>query len=400
MRRALNILYCARRRCVTNAQEEAFVIYLDNAATSFPKAPQVAAAMSDALTQAGANPGRSGHRLSLAAGRIVWSCREQLADFLGVEDPSRIVFCQNCTDALNTAIHGFVQRGDHVVSTLLEHNSVLRPLSELARMGVITLTLVRPGVDGRVTPETALSAITPRTRLMVLTHASNVTGVVQDVRRIAGVCRRRNVTLLVDAAQSLGHVPVSPAALGADMLAFPGHKGLLGPHGTGGLYIREGLSVYPLRQGGTGSVSESMFQPDDMPDRFESGTLNLPGIAGLSAGIRFVRQHREEIESHHRALCARLTGGLRQIPGVRLYSPPGSLLAAFNVEGMASGEVADALNADNVAVRGGLHCAPGAHQLLGTLETGAVRASPGPFNTERDVDLLLTSVERIAARRA
>ena len=372
------------------------MIYLDNAATSFPKAPQAAQAMCGALEKVGANPGRAGHRLALAAGRIVWGCREQLAGFLSVEDPSRIVFCQNCTDALNTAIHGFVRRGDHVVSTLLEHNSVLRPLSELTRMGLITLTLVRPGADGRVTPEKVLSAFTPRTRLMVLTHASNVTGVVQDARRIAGVCRRRGVTLLVDAAQSLGHVPVSPAALGADLLAFPGHKGLLGPHGTGALYIREGVELYPLRQGGTGSVSESMFQPDDMPDRFESGTLNLPGIAGLAAGVRFVAQHQQEIAAHHRALCGRMIAGLRQIPGVCVYSPPGSLLAAFNVEGKMSGEVADALNAQDIAVRGGLHCAPGAHQYLGTLETGAVRASPGPFNTEEDIDRLLQSVEMIA----
>lgn len=374
------------------------MIYLDNAATSFPKAPQVAQAMAGALEKTGANPGRAGHRLALAAGRIVWGCREQLAALLGVADPSRVVFCQSCTDALNTAIHGILRPGDHAVATLLEHNSVLRPLSERARAGLNPLTLVHPGPDGRVTPEGVRAALTRRTRLVVFTHCSNVTGVVQDVRPIAALCRRAGVTLLVDAAQSLGLVPARPDELGADLLAFPGHKGLLGPHGTGGLYVREGVALRPLRQGGTGSMSESMFQPEDMPDRFESGTLNLPGIAGLAAGVRFLCQHEAEIAAHHRRLCERLRAGLGAIPGVALYSPPGSLLVSFNVRAMASGEVADALDARGIAVRGGLHCAPGAHQLLGTLETGAVRVSPGPFNTDADVDRLLEAVAAIARR--
>lgn len=372
------------------------MIYLDNAATSFPKPPQVARTMAGILDKIGANPGRSGHRLALAAGRVIFECREQLADYLSISDSARISFCSNCTEALNLAIHGTLRQGDHVVTTLLEHNSVLRPLSGLLLDGKIALTMLPPNESGVVTAQQVQRALRPNTRLVVLTHVSNVTGAVQPVQQIAQACRTARVPILVDAAQSAGVLDVRPDALGADMLAMPGHKGLYGPHGTGLLYVREGLMLRPLKEGGTGSLSESMLQPDDLPDRYESGTQNLPGIGGLLVGLRFVRAHQKEIVEHEAALSRRLYDGLRNIGGVRLFSPPNAMVISFLVGDIQSGEVAEQLDQANIAVRGGLHCAPGIHKHQGTLENGAVRASPGFFNTTRDIDTLLRAVSVIA----
>ena len=376
------------------------MIYLDNAATTFPKPPQVIRAVAGTMEKIGANPGRAGHRLSLAAGRVVENCRDALAQYLQVSDPSRIVFAKNCTDALNMAIHGFVHAGDHVVTSLLEHNSVLRPLCELARLNVISLSFVTPGPQGRIDPREVERRFTPATRLCVLAHASNVLGVVQDMAAIARVCHAHDVRLLVDAAQSAGTHDVRPSALGADLLAMPGHKGLLGPHGTGALYIAPDVHLAPLEQGGTGSASESMFQPMDLPDRFESGTLNLPGIAGLLCGVRFVLREGEERAEHLSRISACIYEGIANLPGVRLYSPPGTNVISFNVAGLASGETAGLLDGAGIAVRGGLHCAPGIHRHLGTLETGAVRVSPGVFTTPREVDVFLKTLRIIAAGRA
>lgn len=376
------------------------MIYLDNAATTFPKPPQVIRAVAGTMEKIGANPGRAGHRLSLAAGRVVENCRDALAQYLQVSDPSRIVFAKNCTDALNMAIHGFVHAGDHVVTSLLEHNSVLRPLCELARLNVISLSFVTPGPQGRIDPREVERRFTPATRLCVLAHASNVLGVVQDMAAIARVCHAHDVRLLVDAAQSAGTHDVRPSALGADLLAMPGHKGLLGPHGTGALYIAPDVHLAPLEQGGTGSASESMFQPMDLPDRFESGTLNLPGIAGLLCGVRFVLREGEERAEHLSRISACIYEGIANLPGVRLYSPPGTNVISFNVAGLASGETAGLLDGAGIAVRGGLHCAPGIHRHLGTLETGAVRVSPGVFTTPREADVFLKTLRIIAAGRA
>ncbi len=372
------------------------MIYLDNAATSFPKPPEVARAMAGVLDKIGANPGRSGHRMALAAGRVIYQCRELLAEYLGVDDSARIVFCSNCTDALNTAIHGAISPGDHVIATLLEHNSVLRPLSGLLVGGRIQLTLLTPEADGTVSAQQVQRAIKPNTRLVVCTHMSNVTGALQPVAAISRVARAAGALFLVDAAQTAGKMDTRPDALGADLLAMPGHKGLMGPHGTGVLYVRPGVQLATMRQGGTGSLSESMLQPEDLPDRFESGTQNLPGIAGLLAGLRFVRAHQAEIAQREAALSERLLHGLANIPRVVLYSRPGAGVVSFNVGEAQSGQVAEQLDQANVAVRGGLHCAPGVHQHQGTLESGAVRASPGFFNTERDVDTLLRAVRIIS----
>ena len=372
------------------------MIYLDNAATSFPKPACVVEAMASALAQSGANPGRAGHRLALAAGRIVEDCREAIAELLGELDATRVAFAANTTDALNMAIHGVLRPGDHAVSTLIEHNSVLRPLSELARSGSIALTLVPPDASGMIHAQDIAQALTPRTRLVVMTHMSNVLGVEQNVAAVGALCRARGVLFLVDAAQTAGHLPLTPARWGCSMLALPGHKGLLGPHGTGALWVAPGVSLAPMRQGGTGSASESMFQPRMMPDLLESGTLNLPGIAGLRAGMRVACAHREETQKNAVALCNEMREALLNLPGVRVYTPEGASLTTFNIEGIASQEVAAALDEAGIAVRGGLHCAPGVHRCLGTLETGAVRVSPGLTSTRQDAVRLIEAGARLA----
>lgn len=372
------------------------MIYLDNAATSFPKPGCTVQAMTSALTNCGANPGRSGHKLAIEAGRIMEGCREEIANMLGEADSSRVAFAQNATDALNMAIHGVLRSGDHVISTLIEHNSVLRPLSELSRSGVITLTLVPPDGDGRIQVQDIEHALTPRTRLVAMTHMSNVLGIVQDVAAVGAMCRRRGVLLLVDCAQTAGHLPLTPRVWGCSLLAMPGHKGLLGPHGTGALWVAPGVTLAPLRQGGTGSMSESMFQPRMMPDSLESGTQNLPGIAGLHAGMRFALAHRAQVHEQTIALCAAMREELLNLPGVRVYTQPGASLVSFNIGGIASQEAASALDGLGIAVRGGLHCAPGVHRFLGTLSCGAVRVSPGFLNTREDAMALVRAVSRIA----
>ncbi len=371
------------------------MIYLDNAATSFPKPRCTVEAMARALEECGANPGRAGHALSLSAGRIVESCREKIAQMLGENDAARIAFTQNTTQALNTAIHGTLRRGDHAVTTLIEHNSVLRPLSELARAGFISLTIVPPEPDGLVSARALERAMTRKTRLVAVTHMSNVLGAAQDLAAIGRMCRRRGVLFLADCAQTAGHIPLKPREWGCHMLALPGHKGLLGPHGTGALWVAPGVEVGALMQGGTGSASESMLQPAMMPDKLESGTLNLPGIAGLAAGMAFALEHMDEACEGIQAMCDRLRGELLNIKGVTVYTPEGASLVTFNIEGMGSQEAAAALNDAGIAVRGGLHCAPGTHRWLGTLADGAVRVSPGIMNSMRDVDALARAVAQM-----
>jgi len=344
---------------------------------------------------AGANPGRAGHALALGAARIVEGCREAAAQMLHESDASRVIFAGSATDALNMAIHGSLRTGDHVISTLLEHNSVLRPLSELARAGVITLTLVPPDENGMIRAADIEAAMLPRTRLVAMTHMSNVLGMAQDVRAVGALCRRKNVPLLLDCAQTAGHLPLYPEKWGVSLLAMPGHKGLLGPQGTGLLWIGRGVSLAPMRQGGTGSASESMFQPRSLPDGFESGTMNLPGIAGLHAGMREAAAHMQEMHAHIVSLCDELREMLLEIPGVCVYTKEGASLVSFNIEGVGSQEAATALDHAGIAVRGGLHCAPGAHRFLGTLEKGAVRVSPGLRTTRQEIRVLASAVYRV-----
>ncbi len=374
-------------------------IYFDNAATSSPKPPEVLERVSAALTEFNANPGRSGHSVALSAAREVLSTRERLASLMNAGEETNIAFAFNCTDALNLAIKGALRYGDHVITTQLEHNSVLRPINALAARGRISLSIVSPRADGFVDPEDIRASIRKNTRLIAVTHASNVTGAIQPVAAIGELARREGILYLIDGAQAIGATPVNVRALSCDLYAFPGHKSLLGPMGTGGLYIRPGVVLRTLREGGTGTDSESMLQPDERPERYESGTLNLPGIAGLGAGCAFVAKRVSAIMSHERELTGALYEGLSTIRGAEIYSPREEAaragIVSFNLPGMTSSDVADRLGRMGIAVRGGLHCAPGAHRFLGTLRRGAVRASVGYANTFEEVDAFLNAVNAI-----
>ena len=371
-------------------------IYFDNAATSSPKPKCVVDAVNRALTQFNANPGRSGHRAALEAGRTVQQTRERLQQLIGAEESSSVIFTFNCTDALNLAIKGSLCYGDHVISTMLEHNSVLRPLNELASRGRISLTLLPPREDGFIDPGDVESAIRVNTRMIAVTHASNVTGAIQPVAAIGQIAREREIRYLIDGAQALGGMPVNVRALRCDLYAFPGHKSLLGPQGTGGLYIRPGTVLRTLREGGTGSSSDSMLQPEELPERYESGTVNLPGIAGLGAGCEYVSGKLSQIMSHERELTSALYEGLEKMKDVELYTPREEAaragIVSFNLGDLSSSQTADALSRAEIAVRGGLHCAPGTHRFLGTLRRGAVRASVGYANTFEEVDRFLRTV--------
>lgn len=374
-------------------------IYFDNAATSSPKPPEVLERVNAALTEFNANPGRSGHSAALSAAREVLSARERLASLMNAGEETNIAFAFNCTDALNLAIKGALRYGDHVITTQLEHNSVLRPINALAARGRISLSIVSPRADGFVDPEDIRASIRKNTRLIAVTHASNVTGAIQPVAAIGELARREGILYLIDGAQAIGATPVNVRALSCDLYAFPGHKSLLGPMGTGGLYIRPGVVLRTLREGGTGTDSESMLQPDERPERYESGTLNLPGIAGLGAGCAFVAKRVSAIMSHERELTGALYEGLSAIRGAEIYSPREEAaragIVSFNLPGMTSSDAADRLGRMGIAVRGGLHCAPGAHRFLGTLRRGAVRASVGYANTFEEVDAFLNAVNAI-----
>lgn len=365
------------------------MIYLDNAATSFPKPPQVIQAMSGVLEKLGVNPGRGGHRLALCAGRVVQRCREELAELTGCQKPERVIFTHNCTEALNLAITGTLHQGDEVLCSHAEHNAVMRVLDRYVCAGQITVKVLPPDAMGILQPHTLQQFITPKTALVILSHASNVTGVIQPISRLGAVCRENGVPLLVDAAQTAGILDISLTALNADMIAMPGHKGLLGPHGTGVLVLGEGMEPEPLLCGGTGSASESLHQPELLPDRYESGTIDLPGIAGLLVGARFARAHQGEIRQYEDYLARRLRRQLAGIPGLKLLGHPDApkmgIVSFVPEEGDVS-ELADELDASGIAVRGGLHCAPSIHTWLGTLKTGAVRASVGIYNTEQEMD--------------
>ena len=378
------------------------MIYFDNAATTYPKPPEVIRATIGVMEKLGGNPGRAGHHFSLCAGRVLNRCREEAAQLFLMDKPEQVIFTYNCTDSINIAIRGSLHLGDEVICSHAEHNAVMRVLRGYERLNMITVKVLTPNTMGVLEPHTLQAAISPKTTLVVLSHASNVTGIIQPVELLGAVCRENGIPLLVDAAQTAGVLPVSLSSLNADMIALPGHKGLLGPQGTGLLLLREGVLPRAYREGGTGSRSESMFQPEDLPDRFESGTLNLPGIAGLLQGIRFVRAHGREIRQYEETLTERLKAGLMSIDGLTVLGHPDAKrvgVLSFLMEQMDSSELTDALDGLGFALRGGLHCAPAIHEHLGTLKTGAVRASVGIYNTEEEVDRLVEGVYKLASLR-
>ena len=381
-------------------------IYLDNAATSFPKPPAVYDALVDYSRRVGASAGRGAYAEAREAGRILDDCRQALADLIGAPRTERVIFTLNCTDALNLGLKGMLRRGDHVVTTWMDHNSILRPLHHLEATGEIEVTRVRANDEGLVDPAALAAAIGPRTRLVATLHASNVSGSLQPIADFGAVCRKAGVPLLVDAAQTIGAMPVDVEASGIDLLAFPGHKGLMGPLGTGALWMSDRVDPATVREGGTGSRSELAVQPDLLPDRYEAGSHNLLGIAGLLASVRYVTEvGLDAIAAHKRDLTERFIEGIAGVPGIRLHGPPSTedRVAVFSLtfEGKDCDAMGETLDREyGLKVRSGLHCAPLAHQTLGTHETGTVRLSPGYFTTGDDIDRTVAAVRELAAKPA
>ena len=379
------------------------MIYLDHAATSWPKPPAVLRAMADFLDQSGGNPGRSGHRLAIAAGRIIYEAREAAARLFGVPDPLRVIFTHNATYALNLALHGLLRPGDRVVTTAIEHNAVMRPLRALEPQGV-EVVVAPCGPDGSLKLAAFKDALAGGARLTVVCQASNVCGVLAPLAEIAALAHAAGALLLVDAAQTAGVVPIDLPGLDIDLVAFTGHKGLQGPPGTGGLALGERVDVAelaPLVQGGTGSRSEHEFQPEFLPDKYESGTPNGVGIAGLAAGIQWLQERGvEAIRAHEIALTQRLLEGLGEIPGVRVYGPAEAArrtaVVSFTVAGRRVSELGGRLDDEHgVLARVGLHCAPAAHKTLGTFPEGTVRLAPGPLTTLAEIDAALAAVAQV-----
>jgi cysteine desulfurase family protein len=378
------------------------MIYLDNAATSFPKPEAVYQALDRFARQSLANPGRAGHKMALAAEHALDDARHLLNQLFRGEGPERFVFTFNCTDALNMAFKGVLAEGDHVITTDLEHNSVSRPLRKLELDGRITLTRLHADRGGTVDPDDFRKAIKPRTRLIALTHASNVLGTVQPVAEVGRIARERDLLFLVDAAQTAGVIPIDVRALHIDLLAFPGHKSLLGPTGTGALYVGPRATLRAWREGGTGGDSASETQPREFPYFLEGGTPNVLGVAGLAAGVKYVQeQGLDKIHAHEVRLAERLWRRLDEIGGYEVFGhrDPGRRVGtlSFRSEALPAAELGGILDqAFDVAVRPGLHCAPYIHRSLGTFPEGTVRVSPGPFSTEQDIDHLARALAEIA----
>ncbi len=378
-------------------------LYLDNAASSHPKPEQVYLASDDALRNIGANPGRSGHKLAMKASQKIAQVRVLLARFFEIGDPRRIVFTANTTEAINLGLKGLLNPGDHVITSSMEHNSVVRPLRVLETQGV-ELTIVPCDSVGRMDIRTMAKAIRKNSRLIILTHASNVTGGIMPVREAADLAHKHGCLLMVDAAQTAGLLPISVAEMGIDLLAAPGHKGLMGPQGTGFLYIGPGISPRPLMEGGTGSQSELEIQPEFLPDQMESGTLNTPGLAGLGAGVDFlIQEGLEKIREKEISLTGMIWEGLKQNPKIRLYGPEQAedrtSTISFNIIGLNPSAAASILDtAYDIAVRAGLHCAALAHRTLNTFPEGTIRVSPGFFNTEKEINFFLEAVGKISKK--
>jgi cysteine desulfurase family protein len=380
------------------------MIYLDNAATTFPKPKSVRRAVQTAMRKYGANPGRSGHDMAAVTAERIFACRRRAAALFGLPAEELVIFTSNCTSALNFAIKGLVRKGDHIVTSDLEHNAVLRPLEKLRLDGVITYSKAKviPG-DFAATLESFRALFQPNTSLVVCAHASNVFGAVLPVHQLAKLAHDRGAKIVVDAAQSAGILDIHLARGCLDCVCVPGHKGLYGPSGTGMLLLRtDTFDMDTVLEGGTGSLSALLLQPELLPDKFESGTINTNGIIGLAEGIRTVRQiGLQAIRDHEYELMHVAFDGFSSIKNVRLYTEkpeyPGFVpLISFNVSGFSSEQVAARLNTEGIAVRAGLHCAVSAHQAMGTRQSGTVRVCPSVFNEKKDVKKLLNIIFKIA----
>ncbi len=375
------------------------MIYLDNAATSFPKPSKVYEEVLNCMKNYCANPGRGSHNMAIKSALKVMEARELIAEIFNIKSPFNIVFTSNATEALNIAIKGVLNKGDHVISTVIEHNSVLRPLNTMAKNG-IEITIISSDKAGYINPLDIKDEIRLNTKAIIVNHASNVLGSIQDINSIGKIAKRYGIIFIVDASQSSGSISIDVERDNIDLLAFPGHKGFFGPQGIGGLYIKEGIEVKAFKEGGTGSSSNSMDQPNELPDRFESGTLNTPGIAGLCEGLKFIKKigieniYKEEME-----LMDQLIKELKKLDFIKIY---GSMslknrlaVLSINMEGVDASVVGEKLNDYEIAVRTGYHCAALIHKVIGTEYRGTVRISPGCFNTPKDIDELVKTIIKI-----
>jgi cysteine desulfurase family protein len=377
------------------------MIYFDNAATSWPKPEIVYRVTDDFFRNKAGNPGRGSHSMALAAGTVIQETRELVAKLINTPEPYRVIFTQNCTDSLNMGLKGLLKPGDHVITDSIGHNSLGRPLNKLAKQGV-KVTHIPPAKDtGYVAPGDIELAITAATKLVVVTHASNVNGVIQPIAEYGKLVRSHNLVFMVDAAQTAGIIPLDVRSDKIDILAFSGHKGLYGPPGTGVLYIGDRVDLETVREGGTGSYSEMEEQPQVLPDTFESGTLNSIGIAGLGAGLKFIQSEgMDKIRSREDQLTCRLIEGLSEIKGITGYkakeNQPQAPVISFNLFGYLAHEVGEILDKTyDIKVRPGLHCSPQTHRQLYTFPTGTVRLSPGYFNTEAEIDFTMEAIAKI-----
>ena len=381
------------------------MIYLDNAATSWPKPEIVYKTMDEFLRTKGGNPGRGSHSMALAARQTVDETRMLIARFINAPEINRVIFTLNCTDALNLGLKGLLKPSDHVVTSCIGHNSLVRPLRKLESLGVKVTWVPSSPDSGVLSPRDIEAAITKDTKLVVVTHASNVTGVIQPIEEYGAVIRRRNLIFMVDAAQTAGKYPIDVQASNIDLLAFSGHKGLFGPPGTGALYIGNRVNLDSLREGGTGSYSEEEEQPVILPDRYESGTQNSVGISGLGAGLKYIREEGlEKIIAREQSLTDSLIEGLLKIPEIVLYISKDRLKQApvisFNIKGFTPGDVGTILDQTfDIKVRTGLHCAPMMHKTIGTFPLGTIRLSPGYFNTAEDIEITIKAIEKISSSR-
>ena len=375
------------------------MIYLDNAATTFPKPNEVYTEVDKCLRTYCANPGRGSHNMSLKCELKIFNCREILAKLFNIDDPLRIIFTSNTTDSLNMAIKGILKPGDHVITTMIEHNSVLRPLYSLKKYNVET-TFLPVDLKGYLNLSEIKKSIKSNTKAIIVNHGSNVLGTVQDIESIGCLAKALGLIFIVDSAQTAGYCDIDVKKMNIDLLAFPGHKSLFGLEGTGGLYIADNLTLSPIKEGGTGSNSESMIQPDFYPDKMESGTLNSPGIVGLNEGVNFIlNTSLNTIRNHETELMEYLTSELKKLPYVKLYGETNSSIKtpvlSFNMERFDSSEIGEALNNKGIYLRTSYHCAPLIHKIIGTEGKGTVRVSPGYFNTFNDIEVLINSLIKI-----
>lgn len=375
------------------------MIYLDNAATSFPKPTNVYDEVLNCMKTYAANPGRASHDMALEASSKILDTREYISKLFNISDPLSVIFTSNATEGLNIGIKGLLSRGDHVISTVIEHNSVLRPLDYLSKKGV-QVTLLGVDSNGYININDLKKEIRKNTKAFIINHASNVLGTVQNISAIGDIARKSGIIFMIDASQSAGSIPIDVKRDNIDILAFPGHKGLFGPQGTGGLFIGEGMNLKDFKQGGTGSNSNSMTQPDFLPDKFESGTLNTPGIAGLCEGIKFIDKIGiKNIQKHEESLTDNLLKELKKLSYVKIYGPDHhenrSAVVSITIENIDSSQVGYSLNKKGIAVRTGFHCAPLIHEIIGTCKSGTVRISPGYFNTHGDIESIIKAIKEI-----